>query len=78
MATESVATIGQNSIENLYCKCQQVAGVLALLAQNELASDEEIKDATWGALELATEARDMARDMVFGLASTPIPNSKAT
>lgn len=58
MATGSVATSKWNP-DQLACKCEQVAGVLAVIAQSE-ASQEEIKNAVWGALALAHEAQDMA------------------
>lgn len=58
MATESVATPRPNS-DDLFCKCQQVAGVIAAIAASE-ASQEELRNAMWGALALANEAEDMA------------------
>lgn len=62
MATESVTeteTRTPPSTDDLLCKCQQVAGVIATIAQSG-ASPEEIKNALWGALSLANDAADMA------------------
>lgn len=49
----------QPSMDDLYCKCQQVAGVLATMALSEAGADD-MRDALWGAHALAKEAQAMA------------------
>lgn len=63
MATESVATRVDGNPDNVLCKVQQIAGVLAVMAQSE-ADRDEMRDALWGALALAHEAESLAQVVV--------------
>jgi hypothetical protein len=72
MATESVATRPREpTLDELFCKCEQVTGVLAIMAQRQ-TDDSELRNALWGALSLAHESLEMVEAMLY-----PERNAKA-
>lgn len=64
MAITSVTETPEVSTDDLLCKCEQVAGVLNVIAQSD-DLDEEIRSAIWGAHSLASEAKRMAVLLVY-------------